>query len=875
MGDVTSIGQDPATAAQYELVTAIKTVRKFGDGLQQEGTNGQEFLFHCPICIDDDGKGPGHKPHLRVSRATTAGRSLPFVGCRIHESTEDYRRIRQALLAAGVPAALLGAKGQRRSETASGEETTGGSVSETGMASVRNAEFTSRPEGLGERYPIPQGRIQRWNAALWEDTPHARRALEYLESRRLPKEVIVAAEFGLAKNKIILPIRGIDGRVVAARFRSIRKDGVAPWRPYPHPTLKKEDGRTPQTYGAPTRLYGVREISQEIEREEVGDDGLPRPVWITAGEIDRLTLTAAGCLSAAPTNGEGSLPRLEDVVLLVGREVIIVFDCDKAGRRGARKLATALMKIGVESIRVVDLDPERNDGYDVNDFFTKYDKPGEFDAMQLLSDKAALTPPFEPDEQFEITDFGLSERGMAEYVAAKHASGLKLAVPSMTWLLWDGRRWKEYAHKDNAPATNAIVKEAREIRAAYPPQPDAEDDPNKSVYNWANQFLNTGHRSVREHMAAIDALRVPLSALDTLPVLNTPNGLLDLATGAVAPHRPDALCRWITRGSYYDKEQRRTLPIEERRMFATWNKFIRRALPEDELRRYVQVLLGYSLLDGNPQRLLIFAKGPTSTGKSAFANAVTTALGSYAGPFNMSMMRDNQDEKPRADIVEALSQRVIFASETSSAWYLHADAIKRLTGGDEIKARLLHSNNYLAKIPSFTPWIMTNEVPSITAADLALDRRLVVIPFDQVVAYADEDFTMIEQLRRKGSDAVISWAVDGLRRWLRSKNRDQLGFNMPVSSVEAKFEFSSQLSPIHLFLDEMCERADASDVDYRVPVPDLYAAYEMWCAVNGIRDAVSKIEFGKRLSGVGIGTFIRESVRFRTGVRLKKGGIRV
>lgn len=864
MGEVKPLGQDPATQKQHELVSAIAQTGKFGIPLQQEGSNGQEFIFHCPVCVEDDGKGEGHRPHLRVSRSTTSGRETPFVGCRHHDSPEDWKRIRNTLVSEGVPAGLLGVKNGRSAPSAKSGIREGG-LHNKGVDKTAYAEYKSRPEGLGETHPIPEGRIQRWVAALWSGTDGANKALKYLRhTRGLTDSTIEAAQIGLSGNKIVLPIRGVDGTVVAARYRKLLPGGkVGPWKPYPHPKLKKEDGRTPVTYGAPTRFYGVRELALDTTP---ADDGLSRPVWICAGEWDRLTLLQCGALSVSPTNGEGSLARLEDAEYLKDRDVYIVFDCDAAGRKGALKNAAAASKVGARSVYVLDLDPERDDGYDVSDFFLDKDSP-DFDAFAELSDRISALSPYElPAEGEEVSLDELSDRRMAEIVARRYSEQLKFVVPSQTWIHWSGKRWENFTYRDNSPATNAIVDTARDIKDIA----KSFDDPEwaEKVKGWTYQYVNRTHASAREHLTSIDDMRVALDSLDRLPVLNTPEGILDLSTGEVTAHDPAKLLRWMTNGSYV--ADKTALSADERKRFANWNSFLKRVLPSPEMRRYVQRLLGYSLLDGNPRRLLIFVKGGTSTGKSVFAETVMAALGSYAGPFNMSLLRDNQDEKPRADIVESLTQRIIFASETSSEWHLHADAIKRMTGGDTIKARLPHRGEYFERIPAFTPWVRTNEVPQVRAADMALERRLIVVPFNETIAPEEEDPEAMDALRRESGDAVITWAVGGLRAYLKHGLGD-----MPMDSVEAKFEFSSQLSPLHAFLEEMCDRGEPDDERYQTPIADLYGAYENWCFVNGLRDVISKIDFGRKLSGIGIGAKMSNGVRWRLGVRLNESAAKM
>jgi P4 family phage/plasmid primase-like protien len=170
-----------------------------------------------------------------------------------------------------------------------------------------------------------------------------------------------------------------------------------------------------------------------------------------------------------------------------------------------------------------------------------------------------------------------------------------------------------------------------------------------------------------------------------------------------------------------------------------WEKFLDRVLPDEHTRRWIQTLVGYSLQGGNPERVLVIAKGETTSGKSTFAEALRAALGRYAGPFNLSLFRERQDEGPRADIVGSLARRMLFASEASAEWTLHADSVKRFTGGDPVQARRLNSNALIERVPAFTPWLVTNSYPQIPGADLALWRRLKAAPFGASIPEAEVD----------------------------------------------------------------------------------------------------------------------------------------
>jgi putative DNA primase/helicase len=275
-----------------------------------------------------------------------------------------------------------------------------------------------------------------------------------------------------------------------------------------------------------------------------------------------------------------------------------------------------------------------------------------------------------------------------------------------------------------------------------------------------------------------------------------------------------------------------------------WEKFLDRVLPDEHTRRWIQTLVGYSLQGGNPERVLVIAKGETTSGKSTFAEALRAALGRYAGPFNLSLFRERQDEGPRADIVGSLARRMLFASEASAEWTLHADSVKRFTGGDPVQARRLNSNALIERVPAFTPWLVTNSYPQIPGADLALWRRLKAAPFGASIPEAEVDLGVrVRVLSPEGRAAVLAWAVAGWDLYCR----DGLGDPSP-EAVEMLAEAQDEMSELDLCISQIFVRGP----EYAAPAVKLFEAYRNWVMMHGDeRRALTMTAFGRALSGKG------------------------
>lgn len=278
-------------------------------------------------------------------------------------------------------------------------------------------------------------------------------------------------------------------------------------------------------------------------------------------------------------------------------------------------------------------------------------------------------------------------------------------------------------------------------------------------------------------------------------------------------------------------------------------------IPLRSLRWYVQRVLGYGMYGANPERKIVFLHGPTSSGKSTILSAISAALGGYAGPFNLSLLRDKQDEGPRAELVNAFHRRIISATEGGGEWHLHADMIKRITGGsDTMSARKLFSNNIIEVVPNFTPFIASNSPPTIDAADTATYRRLLVLPFDRQVGIEGSDVSDESVMQKAGMDAFmahdvgcrmvwLSWLVDGYAGYVREGIAEY-----PAIVQSRTEEFCMGLNDLNSFLGHsIVSGVDA--LGRHLPFRRLYAAYEAWCFENGIkeRDRLSAIGLGRKL----------------------------
>ena len=107
-------------------------------------------------------------------------------------------------------------------------------------------------------------------------------------------------------------------------------------------------------------------------------------VVLVEGEPDMIAGRSHGLPAIAVPGVDGWRPGY--VRLLAGREVTVVMDCDEHGREAAARVSNDLST--VSDVRVLDLAPDRNDGYDLTDWLLEIRSS---DVAMTISDAIART----------------------------------------------------------------------------------------------------------------------------------------------------------------------------------------------------------------------------------------------------------------------------------------------------------------------------------------------------------------------------------------------------------------------------------------------------------------------------------------------------
>lgn len=410
----------------------------------------------------------------------------------------------------------------------------------------------------------------------------------------------------------------------------------------------------------------------------------------------------------------------------------------------------------------------------------------------------------------------LTELGHARRLVAVASDSLRYVPAWRRWLAWDGRRWlvdqTGEAERTVKDVARAVTRRAAEDLAG------SEDDAQAKAALKAALRLESA-AAVRGTLALAGTelgIAVSPDRLDAHPqLLNVANGVVDLDTGELLNHDRDLLLTKIAAASYYPE----TDPADAAPEF---HAFLERIQPDSSMREFLARLVGHALLGRVVEHLLPVLWGSGANGKSTFINAMMGALGDYAATTDPGLLIDRGHEAHPTGQADLFGRRVAFTHETDDRRRLAEGTVKRLTGGDKVKARRMREDFWEFE-PSHSLFMVTNHRPTVQGDDEGIWRRLLLVPFTERIPPAEQNPDLGAELAAE-ADGILSWLVRGHAEWRRT------GLAAPETVTSATKEYRQDEDSLARFLEQRCVVHPTASVRSS----PLYAEWSSWCTAEGV-----------------------------------------
>ena len=426
-----------------------------------------------------------------------------------------------------------------------------------------------------------------------------------------------------------------------------------------------------------------------------------------------------------------------------------------------------------------------------------------------------------------------TDTGNAKRLVTLFGDRIRYEPEQERWLVWSGTHWEPDVEGLVFELTERVIAEMRYEALELPDEvPDGGGlSPRQRLLQWAMRTESEGARNRMISVAESDQRVVTRTERLNVErrLLAAPNGAIDLTTGDLITNEPEHMNTACVRVDYDPAAKSKEL-----------DRYLATFMPDEEDQSILFGILGAALHGGNAARLLPLFLGPSTSGKSQLIEALAALLRGYATTVNVSVFRGTLDDKPRPDMIKALSCRIAYASEAAQSWELHADQVKRLTGGDKIAIRNLYAQVVEVE-PLFTPFIIANEMPRVKGADDAFRRRMLVVRFGRSLLPGTED----ARIRRRFVEdetclqALLARMVEGARSplFINGVNWSLLPERFALALMDA-FDEVDHIGSFLLWMTEQghLEQAEIDTSAVKcAKASDLHAWYGFWVKKHGDR----------------------------------------
>jgi putative DNA primase/helicase len=458
--------------------------------------------------------------------------------------------------------------------------------------------------------------------------------------------------------------------------------------------------------------------------------------------------------------------------------------------------------------------------------------------------------PFDQDDGEEPSAkrvYRCTDMGNAERFAAHHLPIARYVGTWGKWIAWDGRRWA----LDSTCQVEWLAKKTVRGIAADAARCD-DDDVRGAMLKWAHKSEAAGRVSAIVGLARSEpGIGIEHSALDQQPwLLTVANGTVDLRTGKLGPHDRAHL---ITRAAPVAFDPTARAP--------RWLQFLEEVQPDPEVRAYLQRLAGYCATGLVRDHVLPIFWGVGRNGKGVYIRALAAVLGELAVTIAPEVVMEADQARHPTELTTLFGARLAVTSETEEGRGLSVARVKRLTGGDTIRARRMREDDWEFP-PTHKLTILTNYKPAVRDNGDAIWDRVHLVPWLARFPNGSpsQDPTLDEKLASE-LPGILAWVVAGCLEWQAK------GLAAPQAVRLATAAYRGASDPLSGWIADCCVEAEGAQARFSA----LYASYQSWCGANGDTPLKGRT-FGDRLTERGYpadkgtgGGAVRRGIGLRNG----------
>lgn len=260
----------------------------------------------------------------------------------------------------------------------------------------------------------------------------------------------------------------------------------------------------------------------------------------------------------------------------------------------------------------------------------------------------------------------------------------------------------------------------------------------------------------------------------------------------------------------------------------------RLACDDPEVRALLEEMVGYCMYRRNELGKAFILIGDKSNGKSTFLHVVKNLLGDQ----NIASL-DLKELGDRFKTAELFGKLANIGDDIGDEFIANASVFKKLVTGDRVNVERKGQDPF--EFNNYSKFLFSaNNIPRIKDKTGAVQRRLVIVPFDAKFTPNDADFRPFikDELCEQGSMEYL--ALLGLQGLKRVLGNAQFTTSSRVQGQLDEYEENN--NPIIGFINEV-----GLDGIENEATDSVYRRYKEYCIANNFQ-ALSKIEFSRQIT---------------------------
>jgi phage/plasmid-associated DNA primase len=363
--------------------------------------------------------------------------------------------------------------------------------------------------------------------------------------------------------------------------------------------------------------------------------------------------------------------------------------------------------------------------------------------------------------------------------------------------------------------------------------------------------------------------------------INCLNGVFNIQTGVLQPHRPDKFVRHIVNAKYNEACTANDLM----KMPSLFIKMLSDALYDRTLNdvdnkqivHSFMAIVASCLIGNNLDKYVYVIVGIPNSGKSTLLNVLLKIFGSYCSAIsNTALMvspRTKNDIRP--DIISCRNSRIWMGSESNKKDKFDNALLKQLAGNDTVSFRKPHKGTMIDFVVKGKLILVTNYFPTFSDLDdVAFLNRIVLIDFNNTPDVMDktlegkllqpesmnEIFTHLADIAHQqwltGKDFIHERFKTNKQRIIINQNSSvALFWNEHIRPHEKydRFTFSQYKNPVKLLYSVMyrnfCERIKVKSLDLEPFAKEFKLLSDMYPLVSWQKGTSNNFYYGFTVIG--------------------------